>query len=494
MLKGAASAVLFDEKRRAERSKHLIVLISQHLESLGYANTVDALKAESGVSPKQYEPADNVDLLNVLQEWEDYYELRFQKKPKLVRKISNYVDAVPPQAKSAAKRLADASNSNSRASSVKPNSKIDSSKATRPTSSTNLKPGLEAAASGVDAGQLHVSGLNATIHRQRYEAEEDEAPGPWENRIRKAGLPPALAANSELRELATYLQRDMVQTNPNVRWDTIAELHGVKRILKESLVMPLRYPHLFTGLVSPWKGVLLYGPPGTGKTLLAKAVATECNTVFFNISASSIVSKWRGDSEKLVRVLFDLARHHAPSTIFIDEIDSIMSARGEAAGEHEGSRRMKTELLVQMDGLLASDAQIFVLAATNLPWELDMALLRRLEKRIHVPLPDAKARSIILRCLLPTERADASLPFDDLAQQAEGYSGSDLTLVCKEAAMRPLRRLLSILEVEGGDIPADAKPDLVSSRDVNEALLCTRPTVHVHIDRYKKWEEEFGST
>jgi katanin p60 ATPase-containing subunit A1 len=115
--------------------------------------------------------------------------------------------------------------------------------------------------------------------------------------------------------------------------------------------------------------------------MLAKAVATECNTTFFNISASSLISKWRGDSEKLVRVLFDLARYHAPSTIFLDELESIMGHRSD--NEHEGSKRLKTELLIQLDGLAKSDDLVFLLAASNLPWDLDMAMLRRLEKRVR---------------------------------------------------------------------------------------------------------------
>merc|ERR1712054_38346 len=163
-----------------------------------------------------------------------------------------------------------------------------------------------------------------------------------------------------------------------------------------------------------------------GKTLLAKAVATECETTFFNISASTVVSKWRGDSEKLIRVLFDLARHHQPSTIFIDELDSLMGARGGGDGEHEGSRRMKTELLIQMDGLLRdANDRVFLLAASNLPWDLDSAMLRRLEKRILVDLPSLEAREAMLQKYLPPGFAEG-LDYAKVASLTEHWSGSDI--------------------------------------------------------------------
>lgn len=165
----------------------------------------------------------------------------------------------------------------------------------------------------------------------------------FENRIIKPL--PDYSWNPELKDLAMTIQREIINENPNVRFHDIVGLDEAKRLLKEAVLMPLKYPHFFTGILEPWKGILLFGPPGTGKTMLAKAVATECRTTFFNISASTIVSKWRGDSEKLVRLLFEIARYHQPSTIFIDEIDSILSSRT-SSGEHEASRRMKTELLI----------------------------------------------------------------------------------------------------------------------------------------------------
>ncbi|KAK3022732.1 hypothetical protein RJ639_046399 [Escallonia herrerae] len=313
--------------------------------------------------------------------------------------------------------------------------------------------------------------------------------------------------SADMRALAESLIRDIIRGSPDVKWESIKGLENAKRLLKEAVVMPIKYPKYFTGLLSPWKGILLFGPPGTGKTMLAKAVATECNTTFFNISASSVVSKWRGDSEKLVKVLFELARHHAPSTIFLDEIDAIISQRGEARSEHEASRRLKTELLIQMDGLTRTDELVFVLAATNLPWELDAAMLRRLEKRVSfygwigiygqilVPLPEPEARRAMFEELLPSPPYEAKLPYSLLVERTEGYSGSDIRLVCKETAMQPLRRLMAILEENEEVVPDDELPKVgpIRQEDIEVALKNTRPSAHLHAPRYEKFNTDYGS-
>lgn len=197
-------------------------------------------------------------------------------------------------------------------------------------------------------------------------------------------------------DLIQMLEREVVDKSPNVHFDDIADLDDTKKLLQEAVLLPILMPEYFKGIRRPWKGICMFGPPGTGKTMLAKAIATQGKTTFFNVSVSGLSSKWRGESEKLVRILFEMARFYGPSTIFFDEIDAIASARG-GGNEHEASRRVKAELLVQMDGVnvvssaSANDADaegeatsknVMVLAATNRPWDLDDAIRRRLEKRI----------------------------------------------------------------------------------------------------------------
>lgn len=155
----------------------------------------------------------------------------------------------------------------------------------------------------------------------------------------------------------------------------MAGLEFAKNSLKEAIILPTKFPDIFVGIRQPWKGILLYGPPGTGKTFLAKACATQANSTFFSISSSDLISKYVGESEKMIKALFEMAREKQPSIIFVDEIDSLAGARSE--GENESSRRVKTEFMVQMQGVGNSNASgVLVLGATNLPWALDSAIRR----------------------------------------------------------------------------------------------------------------------
>ena len=251
---------------------------------------------------------------------------------------------------------------------------------------------------------------------------------------------PVLASGKEESNssLKKALQSAVLSEKPNVKWNDVAGLEQAKCSLQEAIIIPSRFPELFVGKRTPWKGILLYGPPGTGKSFLAKACATEAEATFFSVSSSDLVSKYMGESERLVKCLFEMAREAQPSIIFVDEIDSLCGRRSEE--EHEASRRIKTEFFVQMQGVGPEDKHLLVLAATNIPWHLDTAMRRRFEKRIYIPLPDQTARRRMFELGVegvPTNLTQEDL--DELAKATEGYSGSDISNLVKGALMEPVR-------------------------------------------------------
>jgi len=247
----------------------------------------------------------------------------------------------------------------------------------------------------------------------------------------------------EKKKMMTKLEGAIVMEKPNIKWSDVAGLDLAKDSLKEAVILPIKFPHLFTGKRKPWRGILLFGPPGTGKSFLAKAVATEANnSTFFSVSSSDLVSKWLGESEQLVKNLFSLAREHKPSIIFIDEVDSLCSSRSD--NESESARRIKTEFLVQMQGVGNDNDGILVLGATNIPWVLDAAIRRRFEKRIYINLPDAPARAAMFKLNIgDTSTNLTDQDYNLLGESTDGYSGADIALVVRDALMMPVRKVQS---------------------------------------------------
>ena len=308
-------------------------------------------------------------------------------------------------------------------------------------------------------------------------------------------------------ELIEMIERVVLNTIPKVSFDDIAGLDYAKYALQEGVLSPLTIPNFFKEIKKSWRGVLLYGPPGTGKTMLAKAIANTEKATFFNVNLSSFISKWKGESEKIIKILFEMARYYAPSIIFIDEIDLLASKRG-GSSIGEGNRRFKAELLVQMEGFGANEKNkdkdqkslVTVMAATNRPWDLDEALRRRFEKRIYIPLPNEKGRQQLF--YLNMKKIDIAKNFDvgKFVTLTNGFSGAFISNICREVALMSLRKELLVNKGKNFE-------DLVKNQDFRTKIKAPitiddfeRAIKNICIDfsekglqEYDNWIKEFPS-
>ncbi|KAA0186913.1 hypothetical protein HAZT_HAZT008950 [Hyalella azteca] len=303
------------------------------------------------------------------------------------------------------------------------------------------------------------------------DSDDGNEPGPYDHMMAD---PRFKNIDSKMVEL---IMNEVLDTSPDVHWDDIAGLLDAKATIQEAVVWPMLRPDIFSGLRGPPKGVLLFGPPGTGKTMIGKAIASQSGATFFSISASSVTSKWVGEGEKMVRALFAVARVKSPSVIFIDEIDSLLCQRSDT--EHESSRRIKTEFLVQLDGVGTLREQVLVVGATNRPQELDEAARRRLVKRLYIPLPDQQNHTL------------TATDMSWVATETEGFSGADVAALCSEAAMGPVR---AIDPSRMRHIALDqVRP--IGINDFRKGVSSVRPSVcQDELKLYTEWNCKYGIT
>jgi SpoVK/Ycf46/Vps4 family AAA+-type ATPase len=281
----------------------------------------------------------------------------------------------------------------------------------------------------------------------------------------------------------------VVTEKPQVNWEEVVGLDTAKKAVKEAIVYPVQRPDLFP-LGWP-RGILLFGPPGCGKTLLAAAVATEIDANFYSIDAASIMSKWLGEAEQNVAKLFGSARKSStegkPAIVFVDELDSLM---GQHSNEVGGEIRVRNQFLKEMDGIVdkGRNLHVYVIGATNKPWDLDWAFIRRFQKRILVPLPDHHTRLMMLKLYTGNLQIAQDVDLHELARLSEGFSGSDIRDVCQAAQLK----LIGEFFESGKAMDKAAKPRSITMGDFRQILEERKPSVSLDmLSLYNRWFEAF---
>jgi SpoVK/Ycf46/Vps4 family AAA+-type ATPase len=281
----------------------------------------------------------------------------------------------------------------------------------------------------------------------------------------------------------------IVTEKPNVKWEEVIGLENAKKAIKEAIVYPVQRPDLFP-LGWP-RGILLFGPPGCGKTLLAAAVATEIDATFISIDAASIMSKWLGEAEQNVAKLFGSARKSAlegkPAIVFIDELDSLM---GRHSNEVGGEVRVRNQFLKETDGIIdkGKNLHVYVIGATNKPWDLDWAFIRRFQKRILVPLPDHHTRLMMFKLYTSHLKLAPDVDLHELARISEGFSGSDIRDVCQSAQLKIIGEFFE----SGQAANKLAKPRFLTMDDFRQILEERKPSVSLDmLALYNRWFEAF---
>src|SRR5437667_2568602 len=298
-----------------------------------------------------------------------------------------------------------------------------------------------------------------------------------------------------LKEVEPSAMREVLVEVPDIKWDDIGGLEGVKEELREAIEWPLKYPELFAQMNAvPPKGLLLYGPPGTGKTLLAKAVAHESESNFISVKGPELLNKFVGESEKAIREVFRKARQASPCIIFFDEIDSVAPVRGSGSGDSNVTERVISQFLTELDGLVEL-RNVVIIAATNRPDIVDPALLRpgRFDRLLYVPPPGLEARKQIFKIHTRKTPMLPDVNLDDLAKMTDGYTGADIASVSNTAVMLALKEHI-MKSKNPEEAQKTAKSVKVSRRHFHEALEKIKPISSQELQAYQRFAQQFSDT